>query len=111
MLDVGLACRSCINRNLITEIKNTESQLILHIECVKGNFNFLFKGAFLRVRLLAQNDGFDFKQKNLEIVNLQLFCVLELLDHKSLYSLCIFAESSIKQNKALLTYYCRPTEK
>ena len=55
-------CGSRINHNLITEIKNTGSQLTLHIECVKGNFNFLFKGAFLRVRLLAQNDGFVFKQ-------------------------------------------------
>ena len=44
------------------ETKNTGSQLTLHIERVKGNFNFLFKGAFLRVRLLAQNDGFVFKQ-------------------------------------------------
>ena len=55
-------CGSRINHNLITEIKNTGSQLTLHIECVKGNFNFLFKGAFLRVRLLAQSDGFVFKQ-------------------------------------------------
>ena len=55
-------CGSRINHNLIKEIKNTGSQLTLHIECVKGNFNFLFKGAFLRVRLLAQNDGFVFKQ-------------------------------------------------
>ena len=55
-------CGTCINHNLITEIKNTGSQLTLHIECVKGNFNFLFKGAFLRVRLLAQSDGLVFKQ-------------------------------------------------
>ena len=55
-------CGSHTNHNLIKEIKNTGSQLTLHIECVKGNFNFLFKGAFLRVRLLAQNDGFVFKQ-------------------------------------------------
>ena len=55
-------CGSCINHNLIKEIKNTRRQLTLHIEYVKGNFNFLIKGAFLRVRLVAQNDGFVFKQ-------------------------------------------------
>ena len=55
-------CRSHINHNLIAKIKNTGSQLTLHIECIKGNFNFLFKGAFLRVRLPVQNDGFVFKQ-------------------------------------------------
>ena len=54
-------CGSCINHNLITEIKNTGSQLTLHVECVKGNFDFLFKVAFPRIRLLAQNDGFVFK--------------------------------------------------
>ena len=34
-------CTKCgfkINQNLIREGKNTESQLILHIECEKGNF-------------------------------------------------------------------------
>ena len=58
MQDVGLA----INHNLIAEIKNTGSQLTLRIECVKRNFNFLFEGALLMVRLLAHNDDFVFKQ-------------------------------------------------
>ena len=61
------SCARCgcrIIHNLITEIKNTGSQLTLHIECVKDNFDFLFKGAFLRVRLLDQNGAFVFKQSS-----------------------------------------------
>ena len=39
-------CGSPINHNLIVQIKNTGNQLTLHVECVNGNFNFSFKGAF-----------------------------------------------------------------
>ena len=48
---------------------------------------------------------------NLENVKLQLFYVLKLLHHKSLYYVCIFAVSSIKQNEVHLTYYRGPIEK